>query len=256
MDVRTVKRVRKSLKEKGLIIVDGHSVKVETGIDNQPTVKPGRTAQVKIDGLGTLTISFNDMPAERTLITEDKTEAKTETDTNYTIDSDIEGYYTSFGKFLANVPDMNITEMKDTFSVYKSNLVYRVKGDEYDRHIRKITDLFNEARNLAMGIQPSHKVKTISASFNTFVSNSFNMFDKYKVSEELLPDDQLKQMNDNLTIITREKGQNIADAYFKLYINALLTCYKYPMDILVGSWNLSTFNERYQIVEVDGVRFI
>lgn len=250
MDVQAVKRARKSLIEKGLLIVKGHSVKAVIGTDNQP----GRTTQVKIDGLGMLTISFNDLPAESTLITEEKNEVSATT--SQTTDSDLEGFYTSFGKFLANVPNMSLTEMKNTFSVYKNNLNYRTKGDELDRHIKKITNLFNEARNLAMGIQPSHKVQTVSASFNTFVSNSFNMFDKYKVSEELPLEDQLQQMHNNLTIITRENGQNNADAYFKLYINAILTSYIYPMDILVCGWNMCTVNERYHIVEVDGVRFV
>lgn len=249
MDVQAVKRARKLLIEKGLLIVKGHSVKAETGVDNQP----GRTAQVQIDGLGTLTISFNDLPAESTLITDEKIEVSA--NANQTTDSGLDGFYTSFGKFLANVPDMGLTEMKEKFSLYKNNLEKRINGAELDRHIKKITDLFNEAKNLAIATQPSHKVQTVTTSFDTLVSKSFNMFDKYIVSEELPTPAKLQLMNSNLSNITKESSQNIADAYFKIYLNTALT-WNCPIEYLVKTWNRCIYNERYQLVEVDGVSFV
>lgn len=249
MDVQAFKRARKSLKEKGLLTVNGHSVKAEVGADNQPV----RTTQVQIEGLGTLTISFNDLPAERTIVTEEKSEVSATA--SQTIDSGLEEYYISFGKFLANVPEMGLTEMKDTFSKYKANLEKRIKGDEFNKHLKKITDLYNEARTDARANQPSHKVQTVTTSFDTLVSKSFNMFDKYIVSEDVKKPLQLQLMNDNLANITRENGQNIADAYFKIYLNTVLE-WNYPIEILVNSWNKCMFNERYHIVEVDGVRFV
>lgn len=251
MDVQAFKRARKSLKEKGLLIVNGHSVKAETGTNNQP----GRAAQVQIEGLGTLTISFNDLTAGNTLITDTKIEAKTETDTSQTTDSDLDGFYASFGKFLANVPEMGISEMKDTFSKYKANLEKRINGAELDRHIKKITDLFNEAKNLAMTTQPSHKVRTVSASFDTLVSKSFKMFEKYKVSEALSQTVKLRQMNSNLINITMESGQNIADAYFKIYLNTALA-WNCPINKLVKKWNRYIYNERYKLVKIDGFSFV
>lgn len=249
MDVQAFKRARKSLIEKGLLIVKGHSVKAETGTDNQP----GRTAQVKIDGIGTLTISFNDMPAERTLITEEKSEVIATA--SQTTDSGLDEFYTSFGKFLAKVPEMGLTEIKETFTKYKNNLEKRIKGAELDRHIKKITNLFNEARNDARASQPSHNVKTVTNMFDTLVSKSFNMFEKYMVSEELPPIAKLQQMNSNLSNITMENGQNIADAYFKIYLNTALS-WNYPIEYLVKIWNSCIYNERYQLVEVDGVSFV
>ena len=249
MDVQAFKRARKSLKEKGLLTVNGHSVKAEVGADNQPV----RTTQVQIEGLGMLTISFNDLPAESTIVTDTKTEASATA--SQTIDSGLEEYYISFGKFLANVPEMGLTEMKDTFSKYKANLEKRIKGDEFNKHLKKITDIFNEARTDARANQPSHKVQTVSASFDTIVSKSFTMFDKYIVSEDVKKPAQLQLMNDNLANITRENGRNIADAYFKIYLNTVLE-WNYPIELLVNSWNKCMFNERYKIVEVDGVRFV
>jgi len=108
-----------------------------------------------------------------------------------------------------------------------------------------------------------HSVKAVtgadnqpgSTAFYTLVSKSFNKIDKYIVSEELPPIAQLQQMNDNLANITMENGQNIADVYFKFYLNTALT-WNFSIEELVKIWNRCIYNKRYQLIGVDGVSYV
>lgn len=167
---------------------------------------------------------------------------------------DLTKFYLSFGKFLSKAPDMGLKDMYTNFGIYKKKLEDTLQGEELRTNLASITEQFNSVVDEIKRNNPVHKVVTETDEFDTLVSRAFVFFDKWKIDQDMPKPAQLQTINQNLSDITKENGQDTADTYFKLYVNTVLS-WGVPTDKLVRNWNCCMFNERYRITELDGTRY-